>query len=130
MKQPEWQRGGICGTLSSKAQQLNLEPSEQREREQKVVISISGSVSQQLSARHTAGYCRQGHNNKLVDRVHGDDRQHGCQGEWTGSFSAAASCSNNYRDNHATLFFSYPAKESETVTNNYQYMFKLLLLEM
>ena len=33
MKQPEWQRGGICGALSSKSQQLNLEPSEQRERE-------------------------------------------------------------------------------------------------
>ena len=33
MKQPEWQRGGICGALSSTSQQLNLEPSEQRERE-------------------------------------------------------------------------------------------------
>ena len=33
MKQPEWQRGGICGALSSTSQQLNIEPSEQRERE-------------------------------------------------------------------------------------------------
>ena len=33
MKQPEWQRGGICGALSSTSQQLNHEPSEQRERE-------------------------------------------------------------------------------------------------
>ena len=33
MKQPEWQRGVICGALSSTSQQLNLEPSEQRERE-------------------------------------------------------------------------------------------------
>ena len=33
MKQPEWQRGGICDALSSTSQQLNLEPSEQRERE-------------------------------------------------------------------------------------------------
>ena len=33
MKQPEWQRGGICGALSSTSQQLNLEPSEERERE-------------------------------------------------------------------------------------------------
>ena len=32
MKQPEWQREGICGALSSTSQQLNLEPSEQRER--------------------------------------------------------------------------------------------------
>ena len=33
MKQPEWQRGGICGALSSTSQQFNLEPSEQRGRE-------------------------------------------------------------------------------------------------
>ena len=33
MKQPEWQREGISGALSSTSQQLNLEPSEQRERE-------------------------------------------------------------------------------------------------
>ena len=31
--QTEWQRGGICGALSSTSQQLNIEPSEQRERE-------------------------------------------------------------------------------------------------
>ena len=31
VKQPEWQRGGICGALSSTSQQLNIEPSEQRE---------------------------------------------------------------------------------------------------
>ena len=34
VKQPEWQRGGICGALSSTSQQLNIEPSEQRERVQ------------------------------------------------------------------------------------------------
>ena len=33
MKQPEWQRGGICGALLSTPQQLNLEPSEQSERD-------------------------------------------------------------------------------------------------
>ena len=32
-EEPQWQRGGICGALSSTSQQLNLEPSEQRERE-------------------------------------------------------------------------------------------------
>ena len=40
MKQPEWQRGGICGALSSTSQQLNLEPTEQRERERDECMSF------------------------------------------------------------------------------------------
>ena len=39
VKQPEWQRGGICGALSSKSQQLNIEPSEQREREKLIAFN-------------------------------------------------------------------------------------------
>ena len=40
MKQPEWQRGGICGALSSTSQQLNIEPSEQRERSTKSKFTV------------------------------------------------------------------------------------------
>ena len=43
MKQPEWQRGGICGALSSTSQQLNIEPSEQRERDDIVLLSLSAT---------------------------------------------------------------------------------------
>ena len=41
MKQPEWQRGGICGALSSTSQQLNVEPSEQRESETSMSAQLS-----------------------------------------------------------------------------------------
>ena len=40
MKQAEWQKGGICGALSSTSQQLNLEPSEQRERYMNLFAAI------------------------------------------------------------------------------------------
>ena len=41
MKQPEWQRGGICGALSSTSQQPNLEPSEERERECCITLAVN-----------------------------------------------------------------------------------------
>ena len=52
MKQPECQRGGICGALSSTSQQLNIEPSEQRERERYmnsvhcIIFNVAGHWAQ------------------------------------------------------------------------------------
>ena len=54
MKQPEWQRGGICGALSSTSQQLNIEPSEQRERERGYIansVSYSNMTGMKLYTR-------------------------------------------------------------------------------
>ena len=50
MKQPEWQRGGICGALSSTSQQLNIEPSEQRERaSNQSVVQLSSQFEDALA---------------------------------------------------------------------------------
>ena len=44
MKQPEWQRGWICGALSSKSQQLNLEPSELEQREREIYLFACSNI--------------------------------------------------------------------------------------
>ena len=55
MKQPEWQRGGVCGALSSTSQQLNLEPSEQRERERGCTYHFVQSVFHATSLLVSSG---------------------------------------------------------------------------
>ena len=51
-EQPEWQRGGICGALPSTSQKLNLEPSEQREREKEMPCSLTYVASQRLTGHN------------------------------------------------------------------------------
>ena len=74
VKQPEWQRGGICGALSSTSQHLNLEPTEQRERERgnsadtfslaiaeplpsKIELYCVGHTSEHMHIEQTIGAC-------------------------------------------------------------------------